>query len=294
MSIKHFVITTLVANLLPSTIAIGSAAGDEKSDGDESSLMMTPHFPKMQSADLVTDKNGVSCYYDNDVTGQNSTESFTFKLERGKPPQTDDIICPAKPGRKMYWIKMSPERETLHKYHINFPVLDYGVGSKLYDFRDPPPAGTGLDPLRDISDSHYREELQRVDLAAKKLESHPQWLNVSTNFFGKRTWIFAGGLFTLGKPGMAAIAKMRTACGAAMRVVMTEYGSFANLCDAYRRMSEEAVEKADDLQWTFLKKWDGYTEILAVDRKENTIKDDTEFVAEMEKTVKEWSKLVCK
>ncbi|KAF4688276.1 hypothetical protein FOZ60_002929 [Perkinsus olseni] len=280
MSIKHFIITTLVANLPLSTIAIGSAADDGKSDDEYEysfSIPTSPYFPAMENAYLSTENNEVSCTYGAGNISAKNLELFQFKIGRGKAPQTYEIVCPAIPDRKMFMIRWSLERETFSNYHINYPRLGYHINdSKLFYFRDPPPAGTGLDILRNISDSHYREELERIDSLAKKLESHPKWPDVSTDAFGEKSpYIFQNELYDIEGLGRALIAKMWTACGTVMRVVMTQYGSFGNFCDTIHRKSEEAVQKARALHWDFFKKGDGYVEIHAVDREKDTIKYDT-------------------
>ncbi|KAF4699599.1 hypothetical protein FOZ63_030454 [Perkinsus olseni] len=126
MSTKQVIIATAAAALAP------FAAGDG--------------YPSLKSTSLLNRGEGVSCFYSNGLVKGEGRAFLGFTLGAAGVPRTTEISFPELDGKKMF--------STVFR---NGVVQEFTLGglNKRKDsdwvFRDPPPAGTGMDSPRKLN-----------------------------------------------------------------------------------------------------------------------------------------------
>ncbi|KAF4714554.1 hypothetical protein FOZ63_013906, partial [Perkinsus olseni] len=216
---------------LPLIVAIGVVGPHISDDG----------FPPLLATDLIVEGNAVSCHYSNEKTMEEIPKSLRVRLERASAVRTEAVICPSIEAHRAFRSTFSFGQNVLSKFEFGFPHFDYAKALWRYTFKAPPPEGTGLDPLRNISETSFTQQLESVSLATRRLDKPRDG--------GER--ITQDALFGIGN-GIAALGEMRKACADAMAIVKTEYPTFTGLCKEYLNMSNAAIKAAGSSEeWTF-------------------------------------------
>ncbi|KAF4682128.1 hypothetical protein FOZ60_011020 [Perkinsus olseni] len=201
-----------------------------------------PPFPPMKYADGMPElRGGIVCGNGDGKARDGNSRSFSFNFQADRGAQTEEIICPETPRLEQYRVEFSFGQNVLSKFEFGFPHFDYAKALWRYTFKAPPPEGTGLDPLRNISETSFTQQLESVSLATRRLDKPRDG--------GER--ITQDVLFGIGN-GIAALGEMRKACADAMAIVKTEYPTFTGLCKEYLNMSNAAIKAAGSSEeWTF-------------------------------------------
>ncbi|KAF4688300.1 hypothetical protein FOZ60_002897 [Perkinsus olseni] len=130
--------------------------------------------------------------HSNDRGGQDDHKALTFKVGLWSVPQMTNIICP-KTGAK-------------GKFKIRFDK-------------------TGLNPIRRLDKSTFREELARLNSAAIKL-NYRRESDTEVRALDKN-------IEQMGPAGKETVARMRDVCWAAIRVIEKSYPTHDSLCNKY-------------------------------------------------------------
>ncbi|KAF4750331.1 hypothetical protein FOZ62_019437 [Perkinsus olseni] len=189
-------------------------------------------YPSLKSTSLLNHGQGVSCFYSNGVAKGEGRAFLGFTLGAAGVPRTAEIGCPELDAKKMF--------TTVFRKGV-VQEFTLGAPNKRKDsdwvFKDPPPAGTGMDPLRKLNASYYDRQLTLLRVAASKVDYNPAKL--------RRAIVKAEDLRASGRDGDITADKMDEVCEAAMRGIKAKCPLYEDLCDEFRSISQEAVDAAD-------------------------------------------------
>ncbi|KAF4703858.1 hypothetical protein FOZ63_007635 [Perkinsus olseni] len=196
-------------------------------------------FPPLLGVYPQPEANGsiTTCHCSNRTSEPFSTQ-FVFYFKQGSDvPRTGYISCPQDGDHPAFLTVFYGKVHAIRGYYVaklndddNFPTM------KFYQFNAPPPLGAGMDPLREI---YQRGALQQQQQA--RLSSHG-WRRLFRTILRRFS--------------------RRNECTDVMEIVKKQFDTFSALCDAYRNISNSAVEAARNETWNFWDKGEEHIEIF--------------------------------
>ncbi|KAF4661063.1 hypothetical protein FOL46_005872 [Perkinsus olseni] len=181
----------------------------------------------------------ILCSFVNDKLNTASA-SFYFIVEKETMPRTSHITCPdfGDDGdqHRTFTSEFSGHPSALASYYVPGPMMEHDIQTmKLYEFKAPPPNDTGLDPL------------------GKTIQAPPELL---PSYPHSAATVWEMKLISFGDLGD------KKACLATMASIKLRYHTFTAFCDAYRNVSNSAVEAARNQTWHFWDKGEEHIEVF--------------------------------
>ncbi|KAF4688120.1 hypothetical protein FOZ63_028959 [Perkinsus olseni] len=208
-------------------------------------------FPPLNETYFSPENNGAVCYYRNGVEEQADSETLGVSVGQTSNLITEEIVCPRTLSRLAFRSLYYGSENVLHHYLRGYPHLDSALAMS---FREHPPFGTGLDPLRKIDKSIFREALASLQVAAGKLDQLTQ--------VTKHIWYPEDKLKALGQAGADTYDAAGNVCRVVTEVLKGSFASFASLCEEVRVSSDAAIEAAHYERRDFVPTQHGYTQII--------------------------------
>ncbi|KAF4657232.1 hypothetical protein FOZ61_006408 [Perkinsus olseni] len=223
MSKKHFIISILAVT----TVLAFHIPFTKPRDG----------FPRLLDGYPRPEANGTitECHCGNRTSEPFST-AFVFYFPSGSNvPKTGYISCPQDGDHPAFLTVFYGKVRTVRGYYVaklndddEFPTM------KLYQFKAPPLLGAGMDPLREI--------YERGALQQQEEEASRGWRRLFRTILRRLS--------------------RRNACTDVMEIVKKQFDTFSALCDAYRNISNSAVEAARNQTWHFWDKGEEHIEVF--------------------------------
>ncbi|KAF4657231.1 hypothetical protein FOZ61_006407 [Perkinsus olseni] len=199
-------------------------------------LSNIPFGVALRASEVPSD---TTCYFTNGKLNTASA-SFRFIVEEGTMPRTQYVVCPDfgeddDDQHRTFTSEFSGHPNALASYYVPGQMMEHDIQTmKLYEFKAPPPNDTGLDPLAKIIQLPPEMLWDRLDWAATV------WEIKFDRFNGDER-----------------------ACLATMAIIQQlHYHTFKAFCDAYRNISNSAVEAASNQTWHFWDKGEEHIEVF--------------------------------
>ncbi|KAF4661752.1 hypothetical protein FOZ61_002950 [Perkinsus olseni] len=197
-------------------------------------------FPPLNNTRLVVEDNGASCYYSDGVLTQGRGNKLAVEVGRARGLRTAAILCPRTNDRAEFYSEFSWPTNVLKRHHIGFPSPS---PDHLVTFQEPPPNGTGLDPLRNIRGLALDNKLASLNSTATEMMPLVPLL---------RRYVTEEAMDRTGAVGANTINELREICVDVRSILQDRFnGSFGLLCDLVHSSCNGAIRSAHRAGWHF-------------------------------------------